>query len=233
LYSILSGIYAPEKKILTIEDPVEYELAGVAQTPVRPSRGFTFATGLRSILRQDPDVVMVGEIRDGETAEIAIRAALTGHQVFSTLHTNDAAGAVTRLVDMGVEPFLIASSLVGVLAQRLVRLLCRGCRVEWSITPAMRERLKLLADGEDPKGPFYHSGGCEECRGTGYRGRIGVFELLPITPDLRELILQRKSSGAIKQAARATIMTMQQDALHKASAGVTSVEEIVRVCAGD
>jgi type II secretory ATPase GspE/PulE/Tfp pilus assembly ATPase PilB-like protein len=232
LYSILSSIYAPEKKILTIEDPVEYELTGVAQTPVRPSRGFTFATGLRSILRQDPDVVMVGEIRDGETAEIAIRAALTGHQVFSTLHTNDAAGAITRLVDMGVEPFLISSSLVGVLAQRLVRRLCPHCRVEWPITDAMRERLALLGGG-DPKGPFFHGGGCEECRGTGYRGRVGVFELLTITPDLRELILQRRSSGAIKEAAHKTIMTMQQDALQKANAGVTSVEEILRVCAGD
>ena len=232
LYSILSGIYAPEKKILTIEDPVEYELEGVAQTPVRPSRGFTFATGLRSILRQDPDVVMVGEIRDGETAEIAIRAALTGHQVFSTLHTNDAAGAITRLVDMGVEPFLISSSLVGVLAQRLVRRLCAHCRVEWPITDAMRERLRMLGAGE-PSGKFYHGGGCEECRGTGYRGRVGVFELLTITPELRELILQRKSSGAIKEAAHQTIMTMQQDALQKANAGVTSVEEILRVCAGD
>jgi type II secretory ATPase GspE/PulE/Tfp pilus assembly ATPase PilB-like protein len=232
LYSILSGIYAPEKKILTIEDPVEYELTGVAQTPVRPSRGFTFATGLRSILRQDPDVVMVGEIRDGETAEIAIRAALTGHQVFSTLHTNDAAGAITRLVDMGVEPFLISSSLVGVLAQRLVRRLCAHCRVEWPITDAMRERLRMLGAGE-PTGNFYHGGGCEECRGTGYRGRVGVFELLAITPDLRELILQRKSSGALKEAARSSIMTMQQDAMFKANAGMTSVEEILRVCAGD
>jgi type II secretory ATPase GspE/PulE/Tfp pilus assembly ATPase PilB-like protein len=232
LYSILSSIYAPEKKILTIEDPVEYELAGVAQTPVRPSRGFTFATGLRSILRQDPDVVMVGEIRDGETAEIAIRAALTGHQVFSTLHTNDAAGAITRLVDMGVEPFLISSSLVGVLAQRLVRRLCVNCRVEWPITDAMRERLRLLGAGE-PTGSFYHGGGCEECRGTGYRGRVGVFELLAITPELRELILQRKSSGSIKDAARTSIMTMQQDAMQKANAGITSVEEILRVVSGD
>lgn len=233
LYSILSGIYAPEKKILTIEDPVEYELTGVAQTPVRPSRGFTFATGLRSILRQDPDVVMVGEIRDGETAEIAIRAALTGHQVFSTLHTNDAAGAITRLVDMGVEPFLISSSLVGVLAQRLVRRLCPACRVEWPLSPAMRERLAVFEGIDVDNGPFFRSGGCEECRGTGYRGRVGVFELLAITPDLRELILQRRSSGAIKEAARQHIITMQQDAIRKAHSGVTSVDEILRVCSGD
>src|SRR5688572_25982171 len=188
LYSILSGIYAPEKKILTIEDPVEYELTGVAQTPVRPSRGFTFATGLRSILRQDPDVVMVGEIRDGETAEIAIRAALTGHQVFSTLHTNDAAGAVTRLIDMGVEPFLISSSLVGVLAQRLLRRLCANCKTQWDITKALKDRLAYFEAGS-ATGSFYAARGCEECRGTGYRGRIGIFELLPITPGLSELIL--------------------------------------------
>ncbi|MGZ8938672.1 MAG: GspE/PulE family protein [Limisphaerales bacterium] len=231
LYSVLSGIYTPEKKILTIEDPVEYELPGVAQTPVRPSRGFTFATGLRSILRQDPDVVMVGEIRDGETAEIAIRAALTGHQVFSTLHTNDAAGAVTRLVDMGVEPFLIASSLVGVLAQRLVRRLCSKCRTESQISSALRDRLAYFGGGTE--GPFFIGAGCEECRGTGYRGRVGIFELLAITPELREMILQRKSSGQIKASAESTILTMQQDAMHKARTGMTSVQEILRVCSGD
>lgn len=231
LYSVLSGIYSAEKKILTIEDPVEYELTGVAQTPVRPSRGFTFATGLRSILRQDPDVVMVGEIRDGETAEIAIRAALTGHQVFSTLHTNDAAGAVTRLLDMGVEAFLISSSLVGVLAQRLVRRLCSKCKREWQIAPALKERLAIF--GPETNGPYFQGAGCDDCRGTGYKGRVGIFELLPITPDLRELILQRKSSGQINAAARETILTMQQDALHKARTGVTSVEEILRVCSGD
>jgi type II secretory ATPase GspE/PulE/Tfp pilus assembly ATPase PilB-like protein len=231
LYSVLSGIYSPEKKILTIEDPVEYELTGVAQTPVRPSRGFTFATGLRSILRQDPDVVMVGEIRDGETAEIAIRAALTGHQVFSTLHTNDAAGAVTRLMDMGVEAFLISSSLVGVLAQRLVRRLCGKCKREWEISQAVKDRLAIF--GGDVNGAYFQGAGCDECRGTGYKGRVGIFELLPITAELRELILQRKSSGQIKASAQETILTMQQDALHKARTGMTSVEEILRVCSGD
>jgi type II secretory ATPase GspE/PulE/Tfp pilus assembly ATPase PilB-like protein len=231
LYSVLSGIYSPEKKILTIEDPVEYELAGVAQTPVRPSRGFTFATGLRSILRQDPDVVMVGEIRDGETAEIAIRAALTGHQVFSTLHTNDAAGAVTRLIDMGVEPFLISSSLVGVLAQRLLRRLCASCKKEWDITKALKDRLAYF--DANIEGPFYHAAGCDDCRGTGYRGRVGIFELLPLTPELRELILQRKSSGQIKEAAHETILTMQRDAMAKARSAMTSVEEVLRVCSGD
>jgi type II secretory ATPase GspE/PulE/Tfp pilus assembly ATPase PilB-like protein len=232
LYSILSGIYAPEKKILTIEDPVEYELAGVAQIPVRPSRGLTFATGLRSILRQDPDVVMVGEIRDAETAEIAIRAALTGHQVFSTLHTNDAAGAVTRLLDMGVEAFLISSSLEGVLAQRLVRRICTHCRAEWIPTAGLREKLAGFGI-HDLEGRFYHGKGCDECRGTGYRGRIGIFELLAISPDLRELILHKRPSAEIKSAARKKMITMHQDALQKAVAGITTLEEIVRVSSGD
>src|SRR6202035_5419895 len=169
LYSILQGIYTPEKKILTIEDPVEYELPGVAQIPVRPSRNFHFANGLRAILRQDPDVVMVGEIRDSETAEIAIRAALTGHQVFSTLHTNDSTGAVTRLLDMGVEAFLISSSLGGVLAQRLVRRICPQCPPETTVAGALREQIEALS-GQKLEGKFFKGGGCEECRGTGYRG---------------------------------------------------------------
>jgi type II secretory ATPase GspE/PulE/Tfp pilus assembly ATPase PilB-like protein len=232
LYSILSGIYAPEKKILTIEDPVEYELAGVAQIPVRPSRGFTFATGLRSILRQDPDVVMVGEIRDSETAEIAIRAALTGHQVFSTLHTNDSAGAVTRLLDMGVEAFLISSSLEGVLAQRLLRRICPGCRTEWQIPPAMQDKLAVLGTRHLEQ-TYFHGAGCEECRGIGYRGRIGIFELLAIRPELRELIVQRRSSSEIKAAAQRNMITLQEDALSKAALGVTSLEEVVRVASGD
>jgi type II secretory ATPase GspE/PulE/Tfp pilus assembly ATPase PilB-like protein len=232
LYSILSGIYAPEKKILTIEDPVEYELAGVAQIPVRPTRDFTFATGLRSILRQDPDVIMVGEIRDSETAEIAIRAALTGHQVFSTLHTNDSAGAVTRLLDMGVEAFLISSSLEGVLAQRLVRRICPECRAEWAIPVTVRERLRALgADGLPER--VSHGTGCEECRGTGYRGRVGVFELLTVNAEIRELVLQRRSSTELKRAARQSMRTMFEDALTKAIQGLTTVEEVLRVVSGD
>jgi len=211
---------------------VEYELAGVAQIPVRPSLGFTFATGLRSILRQDPDVVMVGEIRDAETAEIAIRAALTGHQVFSTLHTNDSAGAVTRLLDMGVEAFLISSSLEGVLAQRLVRKICPQCREEQPAPPTMQDKLKGMG-ARKVDGRFYHGKGCDECRGTGYRGRIGIFELLVITPELREMILKRKSSSEIKITAQKTMVTMMQDAMQKASDGVTSLDEIVRVASGD
>lgn len=232
LYSVLQSIYTPELKILTIEDPVEYELPGVAQIPVRPSRNFTFATGLRSILRQDPDVVMVGEIRDSETAQIAIRAALTGHQVFSTLHTNDATGAVTRLIDMGVEPFLISSSLEGVLAQRLVRKICLQCRVPYAVDANVRERLAVLG-GHDLAGTFFHGTGCEECRGTGYRGRTGIFELLPITAELRDLIVRRPSNAELKALVQAAMLTLHQDALKKAAAGITSLEEILRVSSGD
>jgi len=232
LYSILHSIYTPELKILTIEDPVEYELPGVAQIPVRPSRNFTFANGLRAILRQDPDVVMVGEIRDSETAEIAIRAALTGHQVFSTLHTNDSTGAVTRLIDMGIEPFLIASSLEGVLAQRLVRKICPLCRMESHVTPALREKLAALG-GHPLEGVFFTGGGCEECRHTGYRGRVGIFELLALTPELKEMVLQKHSNAELKATAQRGMTTMHQDALQKAAGGITSLEEILRVSSGD
>ncbi len=228
LYSILNGVYTPEKKILTIEDPVEYQLPGVAQIPVRPSRGFTFATGLRAILRQDPDTVMVGEIRDSETAEIAIRAALTGHQVFSTLHTNDASGAVTRLVDMGVEPFLISSSLEGVLAQRLLRRLCEKCR---EVDSEAREHLLSLGliDAPESKETFHRGAGCDECRNLGYKGRVGIFELLSIDAPLRELIVQRGTSGQIKAHAAKHMRSMRQDAILKAVAGMTSLREVIRV----
>jgi type II secretory ATPase GspE/PulE/Tfp pilus assembly ATPase PilB-like protein len=232
LYAILQGVYSPELKIITIEDPVEYELQGVAQIPVRPSRNFTFASGLRSILRQDPDVVMVGEIRDSETAEIAIRAALTGHQVFSTLHTNDATGAVTRLIDMGIEPFLVSSSLEGVLAQRLVRKICPACRTTAEVPAVLQEKIKALGSDLGNRA-FYRGRGCEECRNIGYRGRLGIFELLAVDARLRELILQRKSSAELKAAAQKHMTTMQQDALGKAAEGITSLEEIIRVCSGD
>jgi type II secretory ATPase GspE/PulE/Tfp pilus assembly ATPase PilB-like protein len=207
LYAILQRIYTPEKKIVTIEDPVEYELPGVAQIPVRPSRNFSFANGLRSILRQDPDVVMVGEIRDST-------------------------GAVTRLLDMGVEAYLISSSLEGVLAQRLVRRICSECRVEAPVSPALRSRLESLG-AQQLEGKFYRGNGCEECRGTGYRGRIGIFELLPIDAEFRELVLQKRSSAKLKAAAQRTMITMHQDALQKAAAGITSLEEILRVSSGD
>ena len=232
LYSLLQSIYTPELKIITIEDPVEYELPGIAQIPVRASRNFTFANGLRAILRQDPDVVMVGEIRDSETADIAIRAALTGHQVFSTLHTNDSTGAVTRLIDMGVEAFLISSALEGVLAQRLVRRICTHCRTENPVTPAVRDQIEALG-GRKIEGAFYRGPGCDECRRTGYRGRVGIFELLPITTELRELILLKRSNAELKAIAQKTMITMHQDALQKAAAGITTLEEILRVSSGD
>jgi type II secretion system protein E len=232
LYTALERLNQPDVKILTVEDPVEYELAGVAQIPVRPSRGFTFATGLRSILRQDPDVVMVGEIRDSETAEIAIRAALTGHQVFSTLHTNDSAGAITRLLDMGVEAFLISSSLEGVLAQRLVRRICAACREEWQVPAAVLQKMEDFGAGQLNE-RSYRGAGCEECRRTGYRRRVGVFELLAISAELRELILQRRSSAELKAAARKSMITIQQDALRKAADGITTLEEVLRVVSGD
>ncbi len=232
LYSILQSIYTPELKILTIEDPVEYELPGVAQIPVRPARNFTFANGLRAILRQDPDVVMVGEIRDSETADIAIRAALTGHQVFSTLHTNDSTGAVTRLIDMGVEPFLVSSSLEGVLAQRLVRRICSNCRRSQDGDPALAERLAGIS-GHQSEGGFFIGMGCEECRGTGYYGRVGIFELLQINGELRELILKKRSNAELKTAAQKAMLTMHQDALQKVAAGLTTIEEILRVSSGD
>jgi type II secretory ATPase GspE/PulE/Tfp pilus assembly ATPase PilB-like protein len=175
---------------------------------------------------------MVGEIRDSETADIAIRAALTGHQVFSTLHTNDSTGAVTRLLDMGVEAYLISSSLEGVLAQRLVRRICSQCRVESPVSPALRDRLEALG-AQKVEGVFYRGAGCEECRGTGYRGRIGIFELLPIDNELREMVLQKRSSAKLKAAAQQTMITMHQDALQKAVDGITSLEEILRVSSGD
>jgi type II secretory ATPase GspE/PulE/Tfp pilus assembly ATPase PilB-like protein len=175
---------------------------------------------------------MVGEIRDSETAEIAIRAALTGHQVFSTLHTNDATGAVTRLLDMGVEAFLIASSLEGVLAQRLLRKICPSCRVESPVAPVMRDKIEAL-NGRKIEGVFYIGDGCEECRNVGYRGRVGIFELLALTPELKDMILKKRSNAELKSAAQKGMVTMRQDALQKASAGITSLEEILRVSSGD
>jgi general secretion pathway protein E len=231
LYAALDKINAPERKIITVEDPVEYQLKGVNQIPVHPAIGLTFASGLRHIVRQDPDVILVGEIRDRETAEIAIQAALTGHLVLSTLHTNDAAGAVTRLQEMGCEPYLVCSALVGVLAQRLVRRICPACRVSDHPDPA-----DLLALGITDTGGIQLSrgAGCDECRGTGYRGRTGIYELLRLTEDARELILARAAAGALRRHAIARGMTtLREDAWAKAGAGVTTVAEIVRVTQED
>jgi type IV pilus assembly protein PilB len=228
LYASLNKIYSPAVKMITIEDPVEYQLEGINQMPVNPKRGLTFATGLRHILRHDPDIVMVGEIRDRETANIAIRAALTGHLVFSTLHTNDAPGAVTRLIDMGVEPFLLASSLEAVLAQRLVRTICPKCKVPYKpdehVIKSLNGSLKILPDTK-----FYHGTGCNECGQTGMSGRVGIYELLRITGTLRELIAKSPTTEQIIKAAPPDHISMVNDGLTKVLEGVTTPEEIFRV----
>jgi len=231
LYAALDKINRPDLKIITVEDPVEYQLKGVNQIPVRPKIGLSFAAGLRHIVRQDPDVIMVGEIRDLETAEIAIQAALTGHLVFSTLHTNDAPGAVTRLQDMGCEPYLLSSVLTGVLAQRLVRRICQACRAPDHPDPA-----ELLALGvTDVAGvELFRGKGCDECRGTGYRGRTGIYELFRITEDARSLIVRKAPGGEIRRhAVEHGMVSLREDAWAKACAGLTTVAEIFRVTQED
>jgi type II secretory ATPase GspE/PulE/Tfp pilus assembly ATPase PilB-like protein len=215
-------------KMITIEDPVEYQLEGINQMPVNPKRGLTFATGLRHILRHDPDIVMVGEIRDRETANISIRAALTGHLVFSTLHTNDAPGAVRRLIDMGVEPFLLASSLEAVLAQRLVRKICPRCKEAYQPDEHLIKNLNGSIN-IDPSTRFYHGAGCNECSQTGMAGRLGLFELLRVTGKLRELIAERPTTEQIIKAAPADHISMVHDGLGKVLEGVTTPEEVLRV----
>jgi general secretion pathway protein E len=228
LYAALDKINSPEKKIITIEDPVEYQLRGVNQIHVKPKIGLTFAAGLRHIVRQDPDVIMVGEIRDVETADIAIHAALTGHLVFSTLHTNDAPGAVTRLLDMGAEPYLVASVLEGVLAQRLVRIICPACRVPHAPDP---KELRAMGVERAPADASLSRGaGCAECRGTGYRGRSGIYEFMPMTEELRSLTLRKIPGHEIRQRATAAGMaSLRQDGWQKCCLGVTTVEEVLRV----
>jgi len=231
LYAALDKINRTDLKIITVEDPVEYQLNGINQIPVRPKIGLSFASGLRHIVRQDPDVIMVGEIRDLETAEIAIQAALTGHLVFSTLHTNDAPGALTRLLDMGCEPYLISSVLSGVLAQRLVRRICQACRAPDHPDPA-----SLLALGvTDATGvELFHGKGCDDCRGTGYRGRTGIYELFRITEEARSLVVRKAPAGEIRRhAAERGMVTLREDAWAKACAGLTTVEEILRVTQED
>jgi general secretion pathway protein E len=229
LYACLTNINKPDLNILTVEDPIEYQLDGVGQMQVNSKIDFTFASGLRAILRQDPDVVMVGEIRDGETAEIAIQASLTGHLVLSTLHTNDSAGAVTRLVDMGVEPFLVSSSLLAVVAQRLVRRLCKQCKVPGEITD---EEIREL--GIDPtkvtSRQIFRPGNtqCPTCQGTGYTGRLGIHEILVIDDDVRAQILQRMDSNSIRTSAiKRGFSTLRMDGARKVFMGHTSVEEVI------
>ena len=255
LYACLNRINQPTRNILTAEDPVEYEIGGIHQLHVKPSIGLSFASALRAFLRQDPDVIMVGEIRDRETAEIAIQASLTGHMVLSTIHTNDAAGAVTRLVDMGVEPFLVRSSVIAILAQRLVRMLCPKCKIPY--TPSEYELQQLALDhrslawkkhrkmslrylphgvdyhypGEDIEGDavFYKAGGCEECGGKGFLGRRGIYEMLVIDDDVGALILQNADAQSIKRAAVASGMdTLRDDGARKVLLGLTTVEEVLK-----
>jgi general secretion pathway protein E len=231
LYATLQRINAPEVNIITVEDPIEYQLNGIGQTQVNPKIDLTFANGLRSILRQDPDIIMVGEIRDRETAEIAIQASLTGHLVFSTLHTNDAASAVTRLLDMGIEPFLISSSVLAMMAQRLVRVICKACREP--ITPDA-ETLRNLGLAPDAcaaqEGHLFRGRGCDACRNTGFRGRTGIYELLVIDDTVRTLVMQQANASMIKQAAMQRGMrTLLQDGSAKVLRGITTAEELLRV----
>lgn len=227
LYSALMYLNSEERNIMTIEDPVEYEIPGIRQSQVNVKAGLTFAGGLRSILRQDPDIIMVGEMRDQETVDIAVRAALTGHLVFSTLHTNDAAGAIPRLTDMGAPPFLVSSALILVVAQRLVRVICANCKEEAAPDPVLIRRLGLQAKEGELK--VFQGKGCDKCGQTGYRGRIGIYELLTITPELTPLILERADAGAIRRAARAQGMrTMVEDGIRKAIRGLTTLEEVAR-----
>jgi type II secretion system protein E len=229
LYAFLSSINSVTKRIMTIEEPVEYELKGINQIPVKPEIGLTFAVGLRHILRQDPNVIMVGEIRDLETAEIAIRASLTGHLVFSTLHTNDAPSAFTRLIDMGIEPFLVASSLEAVMAQRLVRVICPHCKAPQAVTHDYLTQIGFPAD-EIATTKFMKGLGCEECRQLGYQGRTGIHELLLVTEAIRPLVMNRAAASTIAQMARSQKMrTLREDGWRKLKAGVTTVEEVLRV----
>lgn len=229
LYAALSYLNDRSKNIITVEDPIEYQLNGVGQIQVNPKIELTFAAGLRSILRQDPDIIMVGEIRDGETAEIAVQSALTGHMVFSTLHTNDAAGALTRLIDMKIEPFLASSAVSGILAQRLVRRLCPDCRSSYTPNAETIQHFDgLLAEQSGQQ--FYRANGCDACQQIGYRGRTGIYELLLMTDEIRELLMSGADASSIRKAAlRAGMLSLRQDGLQKALDGETSLEEVLRV----
>jgi type IV pilus assembly protein PilB len=234
LYGSLAKLNSPSRNIKTIEDPVEYRLDGIRQTQVNPKANITFATGLRSLMRQDPDIIMVGEIRDTETAEIAIQAALTGHLVLSTLHTNDTPGALSRLSDLKVEPFLLASSIVGVLAQRLVRKICKQCKVQHEATE--KELAVLFPNGNPPSSvTLYHGEGCKACKKSGYSGRMGIFEVLIITDDLRALILQKAAPMSIRDKARGTqdMKSLREDGIAKVLGGYTTVDELNRVTFAD
>ncbi|MDZ4859476.1 MAG: type II secretion system ATPase GspE [Candidatus Hydrogenedentes bacterium] len=233
LYAGLQRVSSPELNIITVEDPIEYQMAGISQIQVKPKIGLTFAAGLRSILRQDPDVILVGEIRDLETADMAIQASLTGHLVFSTLHTNDSAGAITRLVNMGIEPFLVSSSTLAILAQRLVRNICKHCREEYE--PELESLLELGLTQEQAKGKTAFRGlGCVKCQDRGYYGRTGIFELLVMTPQVQDLTLRGVDSNVIKrEAKKAGMRTLREDGAAKVFKGVSTIEEVMRVTRDD
>jgi len=234
LYAYLSRLNSSEKNIITIEDPIEYQLEGISQIQVATKKGMTFATALRHVLRQDPDVIMVGEVRDVETARMAIQSSLTGHLVFSTLHTNDAAGAVTRLLDLGVEPYLVSSSLIAVIAQRLVRKVCEYCRTEVQINPRELQALGVDARQISKDARFYVGKGCEKCFNTGYRGRTGIYEVMLITEKIQDLIYRRESAGKIKKhALESGMKTLRMDGARKVLAGITTVAEVLRVSQAD
>ena len=227
LYSCLDSLNSPTKNIITVEDPVEYQLKGINQMQVNEKAGLTFANALRSILRQDPNIILIGEIRDAETARIAIESALTGHLVFSTIHTNDSSSIATRLIDMGIEPFLVASSLIGATAQRLIRKVCNNCKIAYNPS---RDVLENLGFQIDESVTFYKGEGCDKCIHTGYRGRMAISEILPITPDIQKLVLSRASSKEISaQAKKEGMKTLLDDAMTKAAEGLTTLEEVVRV----
>ncbi len=230
LYAGLTNINSKDRNILTVEDPVEYELAGIGQTQVNTKVDMTFARGLRAILRQDPDVVMIGEIRDLETAEIAVQASLTGHLVISTLHTNTASGAITRMEDMGIEPFLLSSSLLAVISQRLVRTLCTSCKIDYSPDAAEKRMLGLP---ETDERTIYHPKGCEKCNFTGYRGRVGIHELLVVDEAVREHIHNGQGEQAIEKYVRQQAPSIRDDGVSKVLAGITTLEEVLRVTRED
>ncbi len=233
LYASLNNINKPDRKIITIEDPVEYQISGINQVQVKPQINLTFANGLRSMLRQAPDVIMVGEIRDFETAQIAIQASLTGHLVFSTLHTNDAPGAITRLIDMAIKPYLVASAIEAVLAQRLVRVICLSCKEKYEPTEEELKTINLTPD-QLKKAKFHRGKGCEDCANTGYKGRIGIFELLVMTDKIRELVFEKMSSSVIKEKAKALgMVTLREDGIKKILNGITTISEVMRVTQQD
>lgn len=233
LYAALQRVNSPDKNIITVEDPIEYQMSGIGQIQVRPKIGLTFAAGLRSILRQDPDVILVGEIRDMETAEMAIQASLTGHLVFSTLHTNDSAGAVTRLVNMGIEPFLVSSSTIAIMAQRLVRRICAKCKEPYDADADSLRDLGVSPDMLQGR-PVYRGKGCDACQGRGYFGRTGIFELMVMTPRIQDLTLKGVDSNVIKREAKKFGMrTLREDGASKVLEGVSTIEEVLRVTRDD